>query len=174
MKKTAKIFNTNINTSIRALLKHDNAFVLNQVDAIENDEERKKKIIEIINYLDDCLLDREIGNKGPKLKDLLNQRLQVVQASVKEYSIEDLIWWKGTEGQLIYLYEQLVQSNLIDQTQDDRKYVLLSKHFKNKSGGLFTNKQMSQAAQNLVINKNRIPKKANLITEAIDKTKSLR
>ena len=156
--------------NIDELLEHNNNFVLEYFDGMVNDEERKKKINEVIIYLNDCLLDRDAGNTGPKLIDELNERVKVLQTSIKEYGVEELIWWKGTEGQLIYLYERLVKNNFIDSSQDEKKYVLLANHFKNKRGDRFNNKQMGQAAQNLVANKTRKPKDSNKIDEIIENT----
>lgn len=83
---------------------------------------------------------------------------------------DDLIWWKGSEGQLVYLFEQLVKAHLVDDTFKERKYSLLSKHFKNKKGKRFTNRQMSQAAQNLVLNKNMKPLKSDVLLDLVKKT----
>jgi len=83
---------------------------------------------------------------------------------------DDLIWWKGTEGQLIFLFEQLVKAHLVDDTFEERKFSLLSKHFKNKKGKRYTNRQMSQAAQNLVLNKNMKPLKADVFLNLVKKT----
>jgi len=152
------------------LLERDNKSVLNYVEDIKNVNEKEKTIKELIDYLDNCLLDRDIGKPGPKLIDQLKELLQKNENEVKEYRLEDLIWWKGTEGQLIYLYEQLVKNNFIDDSQDDRKYVLLANHFKNKKGNRFNNKQMGQAAQNLVQNKTQKPKDADKLVEIIKNT----
>lgn len=100
---------------------------------------------------------------------LNTNKIQNIENEKGDLAVE-LIWWKGTEGQLIYLYEELVKKNLIDGSQDDRKYVLLSKHFKNKKGEQFTNKQMSQSAQNLAANKNLKPKNSDIIDNITDQT----
>lgn len=149
------------------LLERDNKSVLNYIEDIHNDDEKERTIKELIDYLDNCLLDRDIGKPGPKLIDQLKELQQKNENEVKEYRLEDLIWWKGTEGQLIYLFEQLVKNNLIDDSQEDRKYVLLANHFKNKKGNRFNNKQMGQAAQNLVQNKTHKPKDADKLDEIV-------
>jgi hypothetical protein len=126
-------------------------------------------------------LDVELFFNGPKFTDKIENEINFIKSKMeldktqkfengKVDGAAELIWWKGTEGQLIYLYEELVKKNLIDSSQDDRKYVLLSKHFKNKKGEQFTNKQMSQAAQNLVANKTRKPKDADIIDNITDQT----
>ncbi|MBK7105531.1 MAG: hypothetical protein IPH62_09625 [Ignavibacteriae bacterium] len=107
-------------------------------------------------------LDNEINWREEKQIEAIETLVTV--------NIDDLIWWKGTEGQLIYLYELLVRNNFIDSSQDEKKYVLLSNHFKNKKGERFNNKQMGQAAQNLVFNKNRKPKDADEINDMVNKT----
>jgi hypothetical protein len=127
------------------------------------------------------VLDVELFFNGPKFTDKIENEIKFIRSKMeldktqknenkKGEGAAELIWWKGTEGQLIYLYEELVKENLIDGSQDDRKYVLLSKHFKNKKGEQFTNKQMSQAAQNLVANKTRKPKDADIIDNITDQT----
>lgn len=173
MKNTPKKSQTTEELSLSELLENNNSFVLKYIDQITNDAKRIILIKDIVTYLNDCLLDRDFGNNGQKLIDLLNEKLQPSETNIKDTPIEDLIWWKGTEGQLIFLYEELIKNNLIDSSQEERKYVLLSKHFKNKKGEMFTNKQMSQAAQNLSSNKNRMPKKADLINETISKIQDL-
>lgn len=125
--------------------------------------------------------DVELYFSGPKFTDKIKNEIKFVKSRIeieneqkseseKNESDIELIWWKGTEGQLIYLYEQLVKINLIDSSQDDRKYVLLSKHFKNKKGEQFTNKQLAQAAQNLAANKTMRPKNSDIIDNISDQT----
>lgn len=157
--------------SAEKLLEFDNSSVLTYVEKIENLDEREAFINELISYLENCLLDRDVGKPGPKLKDQLKKRLTTTVDAIKGFEPDDLIWWKGTEGQLIYLYEELVKNNLIDDSQKDRKYLLLSKHFKNKMGKNFKNKQMGQAAQNLVLNKTKKPSKSKEIEDIVLRTK---
>ena len=159
------------------LLKKKDDEIITFTTEIKNENERKTLLESLIDELkkDASLLDRERFKPGPRLIEKLQKMLNELKSenetnnSNKSIDIEDLIWWKGSEGQLIYLFEQLVKNHLIDDTFDERKYVLLSMHFKNKKGKRFTNKQMSQAAQNLVMNKNRKPQKADLL-ETIAKT----
>ncbi|WKZ69971.1 MAG: hypothetical protein QY331_01720 [Melioribacteraceae bacterium] len=153
--------------AVEKLLERDNKSVLTYIEDIKDDVEKEKTIKELIEYLDNCLLDRDIGKPGPKLIDQLKELQQKIENEVKEYRLEDLIWWKGSEGQLIYLYEQLVKNNFIDDSQEDRKYVLLANHFKNKKGNRFNNRQMGQAAQNLMLNKTQKPKDADKLIEII-------
>jgi hypothetical protein len=149
VKKNKKIIDSDDLWNIEELLEHDNNYVLKYFDEIVNDEERKMKIIEAITYLNDCLLDRDAGNAGPKLIDQLKERVQILQTNVKEYTIEDLIWWKGTEAQLEYLFNKLINENLIESSQYNLRFSLLSKHFKNPEGNRYKNKQLSQAVRNL-------------------------
>jgi len=149
VKKIEKKVKQKTGNDVESLLKNNNSLVLKYIDEIVNDGERNTKIIEIIDYLKNCLLDREVGNNGPKLIDQLNERLQSSQANVKEYSIEDLIWWKGTEAQLEFLFSKLVNENLVESAQFNLRFALLSKHFKNPEGNRYKNKQLSQAVRNL-------------------------
>jgi hypothetical protein len=165
------------------LYNYDFNEVKKHCDSLESDEQKliyleyAKK--EKLNKDDG--LDLELYFNGPKFTEKVENEIKFIKSKMKIKeaqkfenekgdSAAELIWWKGTEGQLIYLYEELVKKNLIDSSQDDRKYVLLSKHFKNKKGEQFTNKQMSQAAQNLVANKTRKPKDADIIDNITNKT----
>lgn len=125
--------------------------------------------------------DLEVYFNGPKFTEKVENEIKYIKSKMKIADLQksesqkdesriELIWWKGTEGQLIYLYEQLVKNNLIDSSQDDRKYVLLSKHFKNKKGEAYINKQMGQAAQNLAANKTLKPKNPDIIDNITDQT----
>ena len=171
MKKNKKKVDAEDLWNIEELLDHNNNYVLNYLDGIQNDEERKKKINEVIVYLNDCLLDRDAGNAGPKLIDQLKERLQILHTSVKEYSIEDLIWWKGTEAQLEYLFNKLINENLIESSQYNLRFSLLSKHFKNPEGNRYKNKQLSQAVRNLRGQNAPESEKIDVIIEASGKSK---
>jgi len=126
------------------LLKRDNKSVLNYVEDIKNVNEKERTINELIDYLDNCLLNRDIGKPGPKLIDQLKKLLQKKENEVKEYRLEDLIWWKGSEPMLVYLFDLLNASGLIDQTQYDNRFALMAKHFKNKNAKNFDNKQLAR------------------------------
>lgn len=152
---------------------------INSLDEIEFDDKDRERLEEIFkakieefkklrNYI---VQEIEIFEQKEKKED---QEKVIAQSGDELIGIDDLIWWKGTEGQLVYLYESLVKNNLIDNSQNDRKYLLLSFHFKNKNGKRFNNKQMGQAAQNLILNKEQKPKKSeiieNIVTETLKKS----
>lgn len=152
---------------------------INSLEEIEFDEKDRKRLEEIFiakieefkklrNYISEEI--EVFEQKEKKEKD----EKKGIESDDKTTNEEDLIWWKGTEGQLVYLYESLVKNNLIDNSQNDRKYLLLSLHFKNKNGKRFNNKQMGQAAQNLILNKEQKPKKSeiieNIVTETLKKS----
>lgn len=158
------IYLTNKNTKQKMIitdeLEYDEKDRKQLEDIFENKIEELKKLRNFINE------EIEIYNK----KIGSEEKNEIELAENIECRIEDLIWWKGTEGQLVYLFEKLVECNLIDRSDIDRKYVLLSKHFRNKKGNKFSSKQMSQAAQNLVLNKERKPKQAVIIEKLVNET----
>lgn len=129
---------------VEKLLERDNKSVLTYIEGIKDDFEKEKTIKEIIEYLDNCLLDRDIGKPGPKLIDKLKGLVQKKENEIKEYRLEDLIWWKGSEPMLVYLFDLLNASGLIDQTQYDNRFALMAKHFKNKNAKNFDNKQLAR------------------------------
>ena len=57
------------------ILAKNNQDVLNYVDGINNITEKENVIRELIDYLNNCLLDRDAGNPGPKLIDQLKERI---------------------------------------------------------------------------------------------------
>lgn len=117
---------------------------MNYIEEIDNVIEKERTIKELIDYLDNCLLDRDIGKPGPKLIDQLKELVQKKENEIKEYRLEDLIWWKGSEPMLVYLFDLLNGSGLIDQTQYDNRFALMAKHFKNKNVKNFDNKQLAR------------------------------
>lgn len=82
-------------------------------------------------------------------------------------TIDNLVWWKGTEPQIIYLFELLFNAQLIDKTQYENRYAIIEANFKNKFGKRFDNKQLARATLNMSNGKNNgKPKKKD--TEAIE------
>lgn len=149
VKQKVKKTITKNNLTVKQMLEKDNKSVLEFVDEIKNVTDRQRLLKELIGTLEITLLDRDAGKTGPKLIDQLKERLNNSNAVVKEYKLEDLIWWKGTEAQLEYLLVLLVNSKLIDLTQFNERFSLIAKHFKNVDGNRFKNKQVSQAVRNL-------------------------
>ncbi len=83
-----------------------------------------------------------------------------------EAAEQDLIWWKGTEPQIIYFFELLFRAGLIEQTQYRNRFSLIENHFKNKNGVQFNNLQLASANQNMIMNKSGKPK--SMDAEAIE------
>lgn len=107
-------------------------------------EERIKEIIRDLELkLNNGLLTKESKTKQPKKEN------------------DEKIWWKGTEPMLIYFFELLYSSNLVDYSQNKNKYALIAKHFKKSDGTDFTNDQLSVALQNMKKNNNAKPKEAD-------------
>ncbi len=82
-------------------------------------------------------------------------------------TIDNLVWWKGTEPQIIYFFELLFNAQLIDKTQYENRYAIIEANYKNKFGKRFDNKQLARAALNMSNGKNNgKPKKKD--AEAIE------
>lgn len=92
---------------------------------------------------------KRIDGKNEKRKDeKIIPRIKDVKA------LDNLVWWKGTEPQIIFLFELLFNSDLIDKTQYDNRYAIIESNFKNKFGKSFDNQQLARAALNMSISKN--------------------
>ena len=87
--------------------------------------------------------------EGITIDEMLKAKLETIknEPDIKKktlYDVEELIWWKGSEPMLVYLFDLLNASGLIDQTQFDNRFALMAKHFKNKFGKRFDNKQLAR------------------------------
>lgn len=169
MKKKTKKDDKNKNAEIKVILDKTNDEVLEYVDNIINEAEKQKIIRELITQLEITLLDRDAGRKGPKLIEQLQERLNNSNNSTKEYKLEDLIWWTGTEAQLEYLITNLIHKELIAKHQYHERFSLIAKHFRNEDGNRFKNKQVSQAVRNLRGEK---PPHAEMIEDIAEDTKN--
>ncbi len=119
----------NIQEQITYLKKVKHEYVTNRPEIDENNfmtPSLEDYLDEQIKYREDSLRN----NSAPKLKE--------------EYELKDLIWWKGSEPMLIFLFDLLSRANLIDDTQFDKRFSLMAKHFKNKNGDRFDNKQLAR------------------------------
>lgn len=92
---------------------------------------------------------KRIDGKNEKRKD---EKIIPGKKDVK--TLDNLVWWKGTEPQIIFLFELLFNSDLIDKTQYDNRYAIIESNFKNKFGKSFDNQQLARAALNMSIGKN--------------------
>ena len=167
MKKNQKNIKKN-SFAPEKILKKNNADVLVYIDEIKNETEKRNVINGLINYLESCLLDRDAGKPGSKLIDQLRERLNKNDDAGKEYKLEDLIWWKGTEVQIEYLFSLLIKKDLIDKTQFNERFSLIAKHFRNEKGNRFKNKQLSQAVRNV---KDKYIKGWEILNEIVNETK---
>ncbi len=144
-KKTTEKISAKGKISAEDILKRNNEAVLEFVDGIKNNSERNAILQELINYLGNCLLDRDAGKPGPKLIDQLKERNKKTIETVKEYKLEELIWWKGSEPMILYLFDLLFAANLIDDSNRKVKNALISKHFRNEKGQRFDNVQLGKS-----------------------------
>jgi len=89
-------------------------------------------------------LENEIVVLEMELGAVRTKRTGKVTLNKNTYDTKDLIWWKGSEPMLVYLFDLLNASGLIDQTQFDNRFALMAKHFKNKNAKNFDNKQLAR------------------------------
>ncbi|MHB8579911.1 MAG: hypothetical protein ACYDA4_08620 [Ignavibacteriaceae bacterium] len=99
-------------------------------------------------------------------KEELSLRKLCLDKRGNEPAEQDLIWWKGTEPQMIYFFELLFRAGLIEQTQYQNRFSLIENHFKNKNSVQFNNLQLASANQNMIMNKTGKPK--SMDAEAIE------
>ncbi len=98
-------------------------------------------------------------------EDLLLRKLCTEKRQL-EHTDNELIWWKGSEPQMIYFFELLFSAGLIDQTQYHNRFSLIENHFRNKNRAQFNNLQLAIANQNMLKNKTGKPKRDD--AEAIE------
>lgn len=145
-------------------------------------KKNNKTIID--NSLDDPDYDfvTEIKSEIKRLKRLdgkkekRNRKNEADKENTKLTTNDNRIWWKGTEPQIVYLFDLLFNSQLIDRTQFTNRYAIIEKNFKNKFGKPFDNKQLARAALNMSNAKNYgKPKKkdAETIEEVLKEMKEI-
>jgi hypothetical protein len=66
--------------------------------------------------------------------------------------------WLGTEAQLAYLFDQLIARHFLRASHRNRLYTLLARHFVNKTGRGFKNKQIREAYVRALERDTRTPK----------------
>lgn len=165
MKHKAKKTDSKHSINAEQLLEKDNRTVLEFVDGMKNKNEKEKVLKGLISHLENCLLDRDAGKSSPKLIEQLKIKLNEIIKDGRGYktkSLEEKVWWKGSEPQLVYFFELLFNVNLIDKSQYDNRFALIENNFKNKYGNAFDNKQLARATQNMINSKNKgKPKKTD-------------
>ena len=160
-KKNEEKISSKRNISLEDILNKSNGEIIEFIDGIKNLSERNSLLKELINYLENCLLDRDAGKPGPKLIEQLKEKIKKDIDSVKEYKLEELIWWKGSDPMLLYLFDLLNSANLIDKSTYDKRYSIIAKHFRNLDGNLYKNQNLSSVKQNMKLNKDEKPKGEN-------------
>lgn len=113
-------------------------------------------------------LEREIEFRERQLSRQ-RQTNSVKQAEpVKEQA---KVQWLGTEAQLVYLIELLIKDRFLP--ENINKWSLLERLFENKKGQPFKSKQLAQASQNLLNNKDAKPKGSAKLDEVRANLKSM-
>jgi len=84
----------------------------------------------------------------------------------------ELIRWQGSETQLIYLIELLLKENFLPPYIFDERFSFISKHFLNKKGLQFKQKQLAQSENNYEASKTGKPKGSAKIEELVEKLKN--
>ena len=102
------------------------------------------------------------------LLDWYMEKLKSQKLEDKEtLSNVDKIYWKGSEPEIIALFDLLNNTGLIDEESYNKRYHLISRHFKNKSNASFKANNLSVAYQKMDYHK-----ALHRIVEEIAKIKS--
>jgi hypothetical protein len=138
--------------------------ILKKGEKLESTE-RKKYYKEIITeaYIKYGARNIDAYRKGLTLKEILENEIMKIDDEQKNENAktktklkkrngnESLIWWKGTEPMIIYLFQLLYNANLIDDAQvQSQKHILISNHFKNRFGSQFDNVQLAKSFLRMV------------------------
>jgi uncharacterized protein YdiU (UPF0061 family) len=117
-------------------------------------------------------LKNEIKYRSDELRNEVNPSF--IQRKHTEQRADKKIRWNGTETQIVYLFDVLYHEDFLEGSQFDERYSLISKHFENKEGKPFKNKQLAQTSQNLFLNKKEgkaKPKRSQDLEKIIEDTK---
>ena len=115
-------------------------------------EYAKCKAIEITpNYqkIQFCYLKEFLTEISAEIEFRKNLEEKDVHNLIPEYDPSRLIKWQGTEVQLVYLFNKLIDEKLISEEHDKEKYVIISEHFINKHGKKFKNTQLANSLQKI-------------------------
>lgn len=89
-------------------------------------------------------LQIEINRRKRKL-----EKFKKVPPTKEDRTIDDLIWWKGTEPMLIYLIDLLFAANLIDSTLYEKRFAIMAKHFLKPNRENYDNRQMARVYEKM-------------------------
>lgn len=104
-----------------------------------------------IDYLKSCLSYPSIESEVESKSKIINQ---------------NKIWWKGSEIQLLHLFDLLFNENLLDVTTYEKRHAVIRDHFINKDGKNFNNKQLSDSQSK---NHNKNNKRLNVVESVVSK-----
>jgi hypothetical protein len=112
-------------------------------------------------------LDEELKSEISHKKRILKESTDPSQIIAKPI---EKIRWKGTDTQLVYLFQGLFETGLLDgNDQYYRRNALIRDHFINKSDKEYSNKQLAQTEQNLQTNLDNKPRNSDRIDKVINK-----
>jgi hypothetical protein len=118
--------------------------------------------------IDEVYYDDQMREEIKYVQELIkNQPQQNKSTPTKQI---ELIKWRGTPGQLIYLFEQLKEQGFFSLSMDLQ--AAIKKHFADENGKPFTNTK--QAKQNYLNTKTGKPKKSKDIENLTDKLKEIK
>ena len=84
------------------------------------------------------------------LLDWYMEKLKSQKLSDKDILLSvDKIYWKGTEPEIVILFELLHNAGLLDEESYDKRYSLIRDHFKNRFNNSFDNKQLGSVYSNI-------------------------
>ena len=89
-----------------------------------------------------------------------------------DFKLNEKIRWLGTEVQLVYLFAELARQNYIPNdflSVNEKGYKIIANIFENKKGKDSTNKQLAQAYQNYVANKDGKPKNVQKLDSILER-----
>ncbi|MCF6298144.1 MAG: hypothetical protein L3J08_09225 [Flavobacteriaceae bacterium] len=88
-------------------------------------------------------LDEHVGYREDGIRSKTNLKIK------EQYDLKDLIWWKGSKRMLLYLFELLIDSKLIDKEHNKNLYATIAKHFKDVDTRAMDNKALQKQHSNM-------------------------
>jgi len=99
--------------------------------------------------------------------DFRVRKIKVSGAMIDQNTTKKKIRWMGNETQLVFLFDKLMQINLISSHHIYECHQLLAEHFVNKENSEFKPKQLAQSKSNYLLNKEKRPKNSKNIEKII-------
>lgn len=130
--------------------------------------ELERKILEELNYRRQKSLNQSIYGVKIIYDHTYNAASYESKPNNQIIKNSNKIKWQGTEGQLIYLVKSLVKKEFLSKEIGEQPVAFIKKHFVNKDGKNFKNKQLSQSHYQYSISSSEKPKRAEQINKMIE------